>query len=42
VTTDDLPSIFVALREQLGLRLAPSKAMLRALIVDRIERPTEN
>jgi uncharacterized protein (TIGR03435 family) len=42
VTTDDLPSIFVALREQLGLRLAPGKAMLRALIVDRIERPTEN
>ncbi len=42
VTTDDLPSIFVALREQLGLRLSPGKAMLRAVIVDRIERPTEN
>jgi len=42
VTTDDLPSIFAALREQLGLRLVPGKAMLRAVIVDRIERPTEN
>jgi len=41
-TTDDLPSIFVALPEQLGLRLVPGGALLRALIVDRIERPTEN
>jgi uncharacterized protein (TIGR03435 family) len=41
-TTDDLPSIFVALPEQLGLRLLPGKSMLRAVIVDRIERPTEN
>ena len=41
-TTDDLPSIFVALPEQLGLRLVPGKSMLRAVIVDRIERPTEN
>ncbi|HET9267849.1 MAG TPA: TIGR03435 family protein [Vicinamibacterales bacterium] len=41
-TTDNLPSIFVALREQLGLRLMPGKSMLRAVIVDRIERPTEN
>ena len=41
-TTDALPSIFVALREQLGLRLVPGKSMLRAVVVDRIERPTEN
>ena len=41
-TTDDLPSIFVALPEQLGLRLVPGRSQLRAVIVDRIERPTEN
>jgi uncharacterized protein (TIGR03435 family) len=41
-TRDDLPSIFVALPEQLGLRLMPGRAPLRALIVDRIERPTGN
>jgi hypothetical protein len=41
-TTDDLPSIFVALPEQLGLRLVPGRSLLRAVIVDRIERPTEH
>jgi uncharacterized protein (TIGR03435 family) len=41
-TTDDLPSIFVALREQLGLRLEPGTSMLRAVVVDHIERPSEN
>ena len=39
-TTDVLPSIFVALPEQLGLRLVPGRSRLRSLIVDHIERPT--
>lgn len=31
-----------AVREQLGLRLTPSKAPMRRLIIDHIERPSEN
>jgi uncharacterized protein (TIGR03435 family) len=38
----DLPSIFVALPEQLGLRLEPARVEVRVLVVDQIERPTPN
>jgi len=36
------PSVFVALPEQLGLKLESSKSMTDHLIIDRLERPTEN
>ena len=40
--TDNTQTIFSAVVEQLGLKLEPSMAPQRLLVVDRIERPTEN
>lgn len=39
---DDRPSVFTAVQDQLGLKLESSKALLDVLVVDRIERPSEN
>ena len=38
----DGPSIFVAAREQLGLRLEAKRAPVEFLVVEHIEKPSEN
>ena len=43
VEPDPNPVTFVdAVREQLGLKLQSTKAPLRILVIDHIERPSEN
>jgi uncharacterized protein (TIGR03435 family) len=38
----NLPSIFVALEEELGLKLESGRAPIDVLVIDHIERPPEN
>lgn len=40
--TPDGPSIFTAIQEQLGLRLHSEKAPVEILVIDHLERPSEN
>ena len=35
-------SIFTAVETQLGLKLVPQKAMVDVLVVDHVEKPSEN
>ena len=39
---DSGPSIFTAVQEQLGLKLIRERNRVEFLVIDRIERPTEN
>jgi uncharacterized protein (TIGR03435 family) len=39
---DPVASIFSAVQEQLGLKLESQKSQVETLVIDRVERPTEN
>jgi bla regulator protein BlaR1 len=42
ITPGDEPALFTALQEQLGLKLNSQRATLDVLVIDSIERPSEN
>ena len=42
ISSQDAPAIFAAIQEQLGLRLKPSKELVEFLVVDHVEKPSEN
>jgi uncharacterized protein (TIGR03435 family) len=39
---DPPPSVFAALEQQLGLKLVPAKGQVEIVVIDSIDRPTEN
>jgi uncharacterized protein (TIGR03435 family) len=38
----DLKQGLTALREQLGLKLQPEKVQIQSIVIDHIEKPSEN
>ena len=41
-STDSSVSIFTAIQEQLGLKLESQKAPVEVLVIDHVEKPSEN
>jgi uncharacterized protein (TIGR03435 family) len=41
-STETGPTIFTAVREQLGLELKPAKGPVKVLVIDAVDRPSEN
>jgi uncharacterized protein (TIGR03435 family) len=41
-TDSSSPSLFAAIQEQLGLKLEPQKAPVDVLVIEHIEKPSEN
>ena len=39
---DSRPSLFTAVVQQLGLRLERGKGLMKTMIIDHVERPSEN
>jgi len=39
---DDRPSLFTALQDQLDLKLESQKSLVELMVIDRVERPSEN
>jgi uncharacterized protein (TIGR03435 family) len=39
---DALPSLYTAIREQLGLKLEPVKTSVSVIVIDRVEKPSQN
>jgi uncharacterized protein (TIGR03435 family) len=41
-SSPDKPSIFAAVREQLGLRIDSERAPVEVIVIERLEKPTED
>lgn len=41
-SSDNLPSIFAAVQEPLGLKLESTKGPLEVLVIDHVERPSDD